>query len=476
MATAKTLDKSKLRISFNNARLLSVLDNRNLTYEVLTVLTNFYFSEMLDAQYAVAWIDTHADFDRKILDTETQGVFNMEITKQEGYYTYTYSEKDDKCSFDFGFSNPLEYSFSGIGKIRLSADGPQRYTVYTKKGNSISHTTAIGGTNYYRDMKVVLDAYGRITSLSYIVEHIPFFARSKTEYSVTYADNHKIASISTKESSVAPVKNKEQNTWRTVSVKDDNRTKYVNSKDEIAILVYNKSKSNYEKRGTWKKIAYKGLSGMDLFIGTSTANKEWRRRILLYKGIEVVGAGKFDVDYYFPESVEKRRLEKIRQEEERKKAEELERIRKEEQAKEEERKYQAQLEQLEIYMRNRTRTERKVQLERICKTDTLLRKKEAESPYIVEAYRIASQQDLSSVYTYLQNFQPVTDLKSQNPIDTADMGYWKNFSDGQRRMVAFLSDPKLKKERKKLEQVLKKTKTPEEKKKIYIYLTIPRSR
>ena len=56
------------------------------------------------------------------------------------------------------------------------------------------------------------------------------------------------------------------------------------------------------------------------------------------------------------------------------------------------------------------------------------------------------------------------------------MGYWKNFSDGQRRMVAFLSDPKLKKERKKLEQVLKKTKTPEEKKKIYIYLTIPRSR
>ena len=260
MATAQTLDKSKLRISFNNARLLSVLDNRNLTYEVLTVLTNFYFSEMLDAQYAVAWIDTHADFDRKILDTETQGVFNMEITKQEGYYTYTYSEKDDKCSFDFGFSNPLEYSFSGIGKIRLSADGPQRYTVYTKKGNSISHTTAIGGTNYYRDMKVVLDAYGRITSLSYIVEHIPFFARSKTEYSVTYADNHKIASISTKESSVAPVKNKEQNTWRTVSVKDDNRTKYVNSKDEIAILVYNKSKSNYEKRGTWKKIAYKGLS------------------------------------------------------------------------------------------------------------------------------------------------------------------------------------------------------------------------
>ena len=182
------------------------------------------------------------------------------------------------------------------------------------------------------------------------------------------------------------------------------------------------------------------------------------------------------MDYYFPESVEKRRLEKIRQEEERKKAEELERIRKEEQAKEEERKYQAQLEQLEIYMRNRTRTERKVQLERICKTDTLLRKKEAESPYIVEAYRIASQQDLSSVYTYLQNFQPVTDLKSQNPIDTADMGYWKNFSDGQRRMVAFLSDPKLKKERKKLEQVLKKTKTPEEKKKIYIYLTIPRSR
>ena len=149
MATAQTLDKSKLRISFNNARLLSVLDNRNLTYEVLTVLTNFYFSEMLDAQYAVAWIDTHADFDRKILDTETQGVFNMEITKQEGYYTYTYSEKDDKCSFDFGFSNPLEYSFSGIGKIRLSADGPQRYTVYTKKGNSISHTTAIGGTNYY---------------------------------------------------------------------------------------------------------------------------------------------------------------------------------------------------------------------------------------------------------------------------------------------------------------------------------------
>ena len=147
---------------------------------------------------------------------------------------------------------------------------------------------------------------------------------------------------------------------------------------------------------------------MDLFIGTSTANKEWRRRILLYKGIEVVGAGKFDVDYYFPESVEKRRLEKIRQEEERKKAEELERIRTEEQAKEEERKYQAQLEQLEIYMRNRTRTERKVQLERICKTDTLLRKKEAESPYIVEAYRIASQQDLSSVYTYLQNFQPVT--------------------------------------------------------------------
>ena len=84
--------------------------------------------------------------------------------------------------------------------------------------------------------KVVLDAYGRITSLSYIVEHIPFFARSKTEYSVTYADNHKIASISTKESSVAPVKNKEQNTWRTVSVKDDNRTKYVNSKDEIAIF------------------------------------------------------------------------------------------------------------------------------------------------------------------------------------------------------------------------------------------------
>lgn len=89
MATAQTLDKSKLRISFNNARLLSVLDNRNLTYEVLTVLTNFYFSEMLDAQYAVAWIDTHADFDRKILDTETQGVFNMEITKQEGYYILT---------------------------------------------------------------------------------------------------------------------------------------------------------------------------------------------------------------------------------------------------------------------------------------------------------------------------------------------------------------------------------------------------
>ena len=164
----------------------------------LRVLTNFYFSEMLDAQYAVAWIDTHADFDRKILDTETQGVFNMEITKQEGYYTYTYSEKDDKCSFDFGFSNPLEYSFSGIERsaclptvrsvIRYI---PRKETLFRILRQSEARIITV-------IWKVVLDAYGRITSLSYIVEHIPFFARSKTEYSVTYADNHKIASISTK--------------------------------------------------------------------------------------------------------------------------------------------------------------------------------------------------------------------------------------------------------------------------------------